>query len=234
MAVKWPREWSWQAISAAVVAGLVVAALVAAIAHFWSEGSTDRMDGTNSDPQSQIVKLTGSWSEQGFVNAIIDRQTKIVALYLKSGMSATTLHEGASAILFGFQMDQNGDPVALVKTFQADGFELDDELQDSSLMPRLTDGLMPLQFETNLTPKGYTGGYQDGKFVGALLFWIVADSAYAGVTDQDQKALQYLIAQGADCKVALSYLDYATKTDQLLDTGTPYRELYPMIKACAS
>jgi hypothetical protein len=31
---KWPREWSWQAQSGAIVAGLVVAALVALIAHF--------------------------------------------------------------------------------------------------------------------------------------------------------------------------------------------------------
>ncbi len=28
-------------------------------------------------------------------------------------------------------------------------------------------------FHTDLTPKGYTGGYQDGTFVGSLLFWIV-------------------------------------------------------------
>jgi hypothetical protein len=45
MAVKWPREWSWPAISAAIVAGLVVAGLVAAIAHFWSGGSTDSLVG---------------------------------------------------------------------------------------------------------------------------------------------------------------------------------------------
>jgi hypothetical protein len=202
-------------------------------AHILS-GSSSAGDATSSDPQSRIVQLTGSWSEQGFVNAIVDRETNIVDLYLKSGMSATTLHEGASAILYGFQMDQNGDPVALVRTFQANGFKLDDELQDNSLMQRLTDGIMPLQFDTNLTPKGYTGGYEDGEFVGSLLFWIVAESAYAGVTDQDKQVLHYLIAQGADCDVALSYLDYARTTNQLLDTDTPYQELYPMIRACAS
>ena len=99
----------------------------------------------SSVPQAQIVQLTGSYSEQGFTTAIFDRNTSIVALYLKSGMNATTLHEGASAILFGFEeVDQNGDPtqngdaVALVKTFQAAGFKVDDDLQDSYLMGALT------------------------------------------------------------------------------------------------
>ena len=73
---------------------------------------------------------------QGFVNAIVNRNASVVALYLKSGLEAPTLYKGASVILFGFQgaSTQNGDPVALVKTFLAAGFKVDAELKDSYLM----------------------------------------------------------------------------------------------------
>ena len=189
--------------------------------------------GLSNDPQARIVELTGAWSEQGFVNAIVDRNTSIVALYLKSGMTATTLHEGASAILFGFQGEstQNGDPVALVKTFQAVGFKVDDELQDSYLMGALTNNDFPLMFHTDLAPKGYTGGYEGGTFVGSLLFWIVQRAAWAGPTDQDIQVIKYLISQGADCKVPLSFLKY---NGPIALAGTsPYEELLPMMQSCA-
>src|SRR4051794_14776781 len=39
----------------------------------------------NSDPRAQIVQLTGTWSDKGFVDAIVNRDTSIVALYLQSG-----------------------------------------------------------------------------------------------------------------------------------------------------
>jgi hypothetical protein len=134
----------------------------------------------STDPRAQIVQLTGSRSEQGFVDAIVDRDTSIVALYLKSDMKATTLHQGASAILFGFQgVPQNGDPVALLTTFQTNGFKVDDELEDSWLMKKLAKSF-PLQFHTDLAPKDYTGGYWGGKFVGSLLFWIVHRALWSG------------------------------------------------------
>jgi hypothetical protein len=188
--------------------------------------------GLSKDPRAQIVRLTGSWSEQGFVNAIIDRNTRIVALYLKSGMKATTFHENASAILFGFQGEptQNNDPVALVKTFQAAGFKVDDELDDSYLMGALTHNDFPLMFDTDLAPKGYTGGYQGGTFVGSLLFWIVQRAAWAGPTDQDIQVIKYLISQGADCKVPLSFLKFNNDT---LSGTSPYEELLPMMQSCA-
>ena len=183
------------------------------------------------DPRAQIVQLTGSWSEQGFHDAIVSRDTSIVALYLKSGMTATTLHEGASAILFGFQgVPQNGDPVALVKAFQADRFKVDDQLEDNQLMGKLTDGLFPLMFETALAPKGYTGGYQGGTFVGSLLFWIVQRALASGPTDQDIQVIKYLISQGADCKVPLSFIKFNTST---LSGTSPYIKLLPMMQSCA-
>lgn len=186
----------------------------------------------SNNPRAQIVELTGSWSEQGFVDAIVDRDTSTVALYLKSGVKATTAHEGASAILFGFQgtQTQNGDPVALVKTFQADGFKVDDEPEDSYLMGALTDNLFPLQFGTNLAPKGYTGGYEGGKFVGSLLFWIVQRALGSGPTDQDIRVIKYLISQGANCKVPLSFLKFNTST---LAGTSPYEKLLPMMQSCA-
>ncbi len=194
--------------------------------------STTSAAGLSNDPRARIVELTGAWSEQGFVDAIVDRHTSIVALYLKSGMTATTLHEGASAILFGFQgVPQNGDPVALVKTFQAAGFKVDEELQDSYLMGKVTGNLFPLQFHTDLTPKGYTGGYQGGEFVGSLLFWIVQRAAASGPTDQDIHVIKYLISQGADCKIPLSFLKY---NGPIALAGTsPYEELLPMMQSCA-
>lgn len=185
----------------------------------------------SSDPRARIVQLTGSWSERGFVDAIVERDTSIVALYLKAGMKATTLHEGASAILFGFQgVPQNGDPVALVKTFQADGFKVDDELQDGYLMQKLTNNNLPLQFATDLTPNGYTGGYEGGTFVGSLLFWIVQRATWAGPTNQDIRVIKYLISQGADCKVALSFLKFNRGA---LAGTSPYTKLLPMMQSCA-
>lgn len=185
----------------------------------------------SNDPRAQIVQLTGSWSEQGFSDAIVNRVTSIVVLYLKSGMTATTLHEGTSAILFGFQgVPQNGDPIALVKAFQAEGFKVDDRLEDNQLMGKLTNGLFPLMFDTALAPKGYTGGYQGGTFFGSLLFWIVQRALGWGPSDQDIQVIKYLISQGSDCKVPLSFIKFNTTT--LVGTG-PYKELLPMMQNCA-
>jgi hypothetical protein len=180
----------------------------------------------SSDPRAQIVQLTGSWSSDGFHNAIRDRDTRIVALYLQSGMSAATLINGASAVLFGFQgVPQNGDPVALVKTFQASGFKVDDQLDDNSLMAKL--GQNPVPFNTPLTPKGYAGG-EGGTFVGTLLFWIVERATWNGVSDQDTQVINYLMSQGADCKVPLSFLQSA---DYLSNTS-PGKELIPILQKC--
>jgi hypothetical protein len=192
-------------------------------------GPTAGGTGLSKDPQARIVQLTGSWSVQGFHDAIVDRDTRIVALYLETGMTAKTVDKSASAILFGFQgVPMSGDPVALVKTFQAGGFKVDDELKDSYLMGALTDNLFPLQFHTDLAPKGYTGGYQDGTFVGSLLFWIVQRALGTGPTDQDIQVIKYLISQGADCKVPLSFMNYNSNTL----AGTT-GELLPMMQSCA-
>jgi hypothetical protein len=180
------------------------------------------------DPRAQIVQLTGAWSEQGFVDAIISRDTRIVALYLQSGLKATTLHNGASAILFGFQgVPQNGDPVELLKTFQAAGFKVDDALEDNSLMAKLGHGPQP--FDTPLTPKGYVGG-GGGTFVGSLLFWIVQRALWAGPNDQDIQVINYLTGLGADCKVPLSYLQTAVS---YMNGDSPYQTLLPMMQSCA-
>ncbi len=165
----------------------------------------------NNDPRAQIVQLTGSWSDDGFHKAIRDRDINLVGLYLQSGMKATTLYQGASAILYGFQgLLQNGDPVELVKTFQAAGFKVDDELEDSYLMGKLSlqgpRSWLPLPFKSPLAPKGYVGGY-GGTFVGSLLFWIVQRSTWIG-TDEDNRVMNYLIDQGADCKVPLAFFEY--------------------------
>jgi hypothetical protein len=194
-------------------------------------GSTASGASLSSDPQARIVELTGSWSEQGFVDAIVERNISTVALYLKTDVGATTLHKNASAILWGFQgRPQNGDPVALVKTFQAAGFKLDERLEDGYLMANLTENYLPLQFHTDLTPKGYTGGYAGGTFVGALLFWIVQRASWTGATEQDIRVIKYLISQGADCSVPLSFLKYNRST---LDDSSPYTELLAMMQSCA-
>lgn len=197
--------------------------------------------GLSSNPQAQIVQLTGSFSVQGFHDAIDERETNVVALYLQSGaVNAATLYKGASAILFGFQgplfgsesSSQSGDPVALVKTFQAGGFKVNDELTDSYLMGALTDNIFPLMFNTNLTPQGYTGGYQGGIFVGSLLFWIVQRALGTGPSDQDVQVIKYLVSQGADCKVPLSFMEFNSNLLEGLSTGT-YKELLPMMQSCA-
>ena len=183
----------------------------------------------STDPRAQIVQLTGSWSEKGFVDATVNRDTSIVALYLKSGMKATTVSDGASVILYGFQgVSQNGDPVDLVKTFQASGFKVDDQLQDSTLINKLTNHPPPV-FDSPLAPKGYEGGMM-GKFVGSLLFWIVERSTAGwGATDQDVQVVNYLISQGADCKVPLAFLKFST----WLSDYTAYKTLFPILQSCA-
>jgi hypothetical protein len=180
-----------------------------------------------TDPRAQIVQLTGSWSFDGFVNAIVDRDTRIVALYLQSGLNAMTLVKGASAIVFGFQgVSQNGDPVDLVKTFQAGGFKVDDELHDGYLLAKL--GQNPVIFDSPLMPKGYVGG-QGGTFVGTLLFWIIERASWNGVSDQDSQVINYLISQGADCKVPLAFLDSVS----WLSDDDVYKKTHPVLQGCA-
>jgi hypothetical protein len=192
----------------------------------------------SNDPQARIVQLTGQYSDEGFTTAIFDRNDSIVALYLESGMTAATLYDGTSAILFGFEeVDQNNDPIQsggaimLVKTFQAAGFKVNEDLQDSYLMGKLTGGLFPGMFNTPLAPKGYTGGYQDGTFVGSLLFWIVQRALGWGPTAEDIQVIKYLVSQGADCKVPLSFLNDDGGGGSA-GTG-PYNELLPIMQGCA-
>ncbi len=90
-----------------------------------SQGSVNiTNNGTNNGQMAGTINNVGSTvnggglsnDPEGFVKAIVDRNTSVVALYLKSGLKATTLYKGASAILFGFQgVPQNGNPVDLVK-----------------------------------------------------------------------------------------------------------------------
>jgi hypothetical protein len=192
-------------------------------------------NGSTDDPRAEIVRLTGSWSVEGFVAAVFDRQTDLVDLYLNSGMTAGTLHKNASAILFGFQGDMNGDPVALVQTFQANGYDLDEQLRDAYMA---VDGEWLLMFDTALTPAGYTGGYWGGEFQGSLLFWIVTRAAYFGPSEQELATLEYLATEGGDCSVALSYLeesrDIVDPEPGAIDEG-PYDRLHAVLDpACAA
>jgi hypothetical protein len=45
MLKRWPREWGWQAFSAAIVAGLIVAGVVTLAAKVWPKGSSDGLVG---------------------------------------------------------------------------------------------------------------------------------------------------------------------------------------------
>jgi hypothetical protein len=193
-------------------------------------------DPTDSTPQAQIVKLTGTYSEKGFHDAIEQPGSdQLIKLYVQSGFRATTLINGASAILYGFQDGLGNDPLALLKSFQASGFKLSEDLTDGTILPTDGSGLLP--FQGPLAPKGYTGGYfvsdadPTGVFVGTLLFWIVEkDMINSGPTDQDTQILSYLISQGADCSVPLAFLDFNRST---LSGTSNLQDLYPMIKACA-
>jgi hypothetical protein len=202
-------------------------------------GPTASSPGLSNNPQAQIVQLTGPYNDEGFKTAIFDRDDSIVALYLKSGMTAATLYEGTSAILFGFEeVDQNDDPiqsggaVALIKTFQAAGFKVNEDLQDSYLMGEITGGRFPAEFDTPLTPKGYTGGYWDGTFVGSLLFWIVQRTLGWGPTAEDIQVIHYLVSQGADCNVPLSFLKWAIRTGQI--SADVAQEQLPIMQSCAT
>ncbi len=196
--------------------------------------------GEPSDPRAKIARLTGKWSVEGFVDTIFERATDITELYLESGMEATTLHKGASAILFGFQGDMNGDPIALLQTFEANGFNLDEDLVDGYLLASYSE-LLPTMFESELAPDNYTGGYWGGQFTGPLMFWIVERAAYYGPSDQDREVLEYLISQGADCTVSRAYLEYQRDMWQSIAgedpsndgfSTTSERELYALLGEC--
>lgn len=234
------RRWVHSNLGATIVGGIVAGVVLLTIGHLvFGQGDSGHSTtivqspsgaGLSSNPRARIVELTGSWSEENFIEAIFERNTSTVTLYLNSGMSATTLHKGASAILWGFQGPQNGDPIALIKTFQAAGFKVDEELQDSYLMPRLTEESFPLHFETNLAPEGYSPRYWRGEFIGSLLFWIVERASWAGPSAEDIEVMDYLISQGANCSVPLSFLEF--NRDALGGTR-PYRELLSMMQSCA-
>ena len=98
-------------------------------------------------------------------------------------------------------------------------------------MGQLTGGLWPGMFDTPLTPKGYTGGYQDGTFIGSLLFWIVQRALGWGPTAEDIQVIHYLVGQGADCNVPLSFLKYAISTGQL--SADEAHGLLPIMESCA-
>jgi hypothetical protein len=83
-------------------------------------------------------------------------------------------------------------------------------------------------FNTPLAPKGYAGG-AGGKFVGSLLFWIVQRATWNGPNDQDIQVINYLISQGADCNVPLSFL----KSISYMASDSPYQKLLPMMQSCA-
>jgi hypothetical protein len=200
----------------------------AAVPYATSSAAAPSLDpATSLAARTQIVQLTGSWSDDGFHKAVRDRDLRIVSLYLQSGMKATTLYEGASVILYGFQgLAQDGDSVELLKTFQAAGFKVDEQLEDSDLMDKLSDAgprsMLPMPFKGPLAPKGYVGGY-GGTFVGSLLFWIVQRSTWVG-TDDDNRVMKYLIDHGADCTVPLAFLEYHKMEDL---------PQYQLMKSCA-
>lgn len=240
----WRRQR--RAVQIILVAGVAVILVVGAVGAEQLLGSNPSRRGSAATPsttssasapsldpaaslaaRTQIVQLTGSWSDDGFHKAVRDRDLRIVSLYLQSGMKATTLYQGASVILYGFEgLPQNGDSVELLKTFQSAGFKVDEQLEDNYLMDKLSDAgprsMLPMTFKGPLAPKGYVGGY-GGTFVGSLLFWIVQRSTWAG-TDDDNRVMQYLIDQGADCTVALAFLDCQKMVDL---------PQYQLMKSCA-
>ena len=87
-----------------------------------------------------------------------------------------------------------------------------------------------MHFETNLAPKGYSPRYWRGEFIGSLLFWIVERASWAGPSAEDIEVMDYLISQGANCSVPLSFLEF--NRDALGGTR-PYRELLSMMQSCA-
>lgn len=158
--------------------------------------------GDLTDIKAQITALTGEWSLDGYIDAIMIRNPEITGLYLQSGMDATTKHLGASAILFGMQNELSGDAVELIKTYQAAGYDLDESLVDPVILQHYTD-LLPPYWDGPDTPAGYGGG----QFAGPLLLWVVIKATGLGPTDEDTAVIDYLAASGADCTVTRSFLE---------------------------
>jgi hypothetical protein len=70
------------------------------------------------------------------------------------------------------------------------------------------------------------------RFVGSLLFWIVQRALGSSPTDQDIQAIKYLVSQGADWEVSLSFMKFNSNTLAGLSTYA-YEELLPMMQSCA-
>ncbi len=100
-------------------------------------------------------------------------------------------------------------------------------------MGALTDNIFPVDVRYELNVKGYTGGYQGGKFIGSLLFWIVQRAIGQVLGDQDLPVIKYLISQGADCKVPLSFIKYGISSGQIGASDPDVKELLPMMQSCA-
>jgi hypothetical protein len=186
------------------------------------------------DAQHQIGATYGGYSPAAFMTAIGNYKLDVVTLYLQSGMTAKTAYGGWSVLLWGFQSGtetgQTYDPVALLKAFQAYGFNVDDQLEDAGLLGQRTANIFPLEFPSPLAPKGYTGGTQGGKFVGSLLFWIVQRALGSDVTNTDDQAIQYLVSQGADCEVPMAFMQLH---QTFLADKPAYDKLNSLMQGCA-
>ena len=160
----------------------------------------------SSNPRKEIANLGLAWTASAFVNSLMEGDLQVVSLFLNGGMNGTELHKGTSAILFAMQNGISGDSVEILSLLIANGFDVNTNLTDIYLMPYFSNNLAPSNYKAKNKPSGYSA--YEKRFTGPLLLWETMLNMQKAPTERDLAVIRFLIENGADKSVTLSYLDY--------------------------
>jgi hypothetical protein len=157
---------------------------------------------TSDDPRKELANLGVQWDDQAFVDALMRGDERTVRLFLAGGMTATTNHNGASAVLYILQPDLP-DPVPMLKLLVDSGYDPNVNLIDTRIMPHYGDSLPP-HFQAPDLPPEYAAWKKT--FAGPILLWVVIRGSYMGPTPADAHAIQFLREHGAKTELPREYL----------------------------
>jgi hypothetical protein len=163
--------------------------------------------------RNQIGSMGLAFNTQSFVDAMMDGDMVAVALFLEGGMKPTDLHVGTSALIYAMQPKLSNDRVALLTLFKEHGFKLDTHLVDRRVMVNWSNGNLPPMFKSDLAPKGYTGGYYGGEFVGPAVLWISMVGCWRGFQGDDLDVIRFLARETNDKAMVLSFIEQFPHTD---------------------
>jgi hypothetical protein len=178
---------------------------------------------TSEDPRKELANMGIAWTTDAFVEALMTSDARAVKLFLAGGMSATTNHKNASAVVYILQPGLP-DPVAMLELLVAAGYDPNAKLLDYRVLYHYSDHLPP-HFEAPGLPPEYAAW--QGTFAGPALLWIVIRATYFTVTDNDRHAIRFLLQHGADAQLCKAYLK---ANEQSLGQFPAYKEMRQMLE----